>query len=157
MGEVLAMSMKVVVPASIISTTVAELRFAAMTERVLLWLGERVGDNVVVREAFVPEQYAESDYFHIPRSGMEGLLQRLRAHRWMVAAQVHTHPQEAFHSWADDRWAIVRHVGALSLVIPRFCRETTAATFTRDARVFQMTADNDFIEIDPRMAYEVTP
>lgn len=151
------MSSRVNVPSSIVVETVDVLRAARTTERVLLWLAERGAHGVVVREVFVPEQYAESDYFHIPRSGMEALLQSLCASRRMVAAQVHTHPAAAFHSPADDNWAIVRHVGALSLVIPRFCQGTTAATFSLDVAVFQMTADNQFIQIDPRDAYEISP
>jgi len=151
------MSSLVSVPSAIVVETVDVLRAASTTERVLLWLAERGSHGVVVREVFVPEQYAESDYFHIPRSGMEALLQHLRGRRWTVAAQVHTHPADAFHSPADDRWAIVRHVGALSLVIPRFCQGTTAATFSRDAAVFRMTFENEFVQIDSRDAYRISP
>jgi hypothetical protein len=157
-GKVLALiSQRISVPSAIVVATVDVLRAASTTERVLLWLAERSDYGVVVREVFVPEQYAESDYFHIPRSGMEALLQNLRSRRWMVAAQVHTHPEAAFHSPADDRWAIVRHVGALSLVVPRFCQETSPATFAHDAAVFRMTAANEFIQVDPRDSYEISP
>lgn len=146
----------VMVPSSVIEATVAELRSAATTERVVLWLGEKQANVVVVREVFVPEQHARLDYFHIPRNGMEQLLQKLRARRWIVVAQVHTHPDEAFHSLADDRWAIVRHRGALSIVVPRFCQETTSETFTVDAVVFQVNATGRFVEVPTREAYEVT-
>jgi len=44
----------------------------------------------------------------------------------MVAAQVHSHPDEAFHSKGDDEWAIVRHEGALSIVVP-----TSRGTYLR--------------------------
>jgi predicted TIM-barrel fold metal-dependent hydrolase len=145
------------VPFSTIVATVDALRAASTTERVLLWLAERRPDGALVCEVFVPKQYAEADYFQIPRSGMEELLQRLRDRRWMVAAQVHTHPEEAFHSWADDRWAIVRHAGALSLVVPRFCQGTTASTFIGDALVFEMTSDNEFVRREPGAAYEIIP
>src|SRR5439155_4903701 len=37
-----------------------------------------------------------------------------------LIAQVHSHPQEAFHSEADDRYAIVTTEGGLSLVVPNF-------------------------------------
>jgi hypothetical protein len=144
------------VPFSLITVTVSELRSARATERVLLWLGNRSPDGIVVRNVFVPAQRAESDYFRIPRHGIEELLQTLRSHRWMVAAQVHTHPEEAFHSLADDRWAIVRHAGALSLVVPRFCQETSAGSFTRDALAFRLTDDNEFVHVNASEAYRVT-
>jgi hypothetical protein len=35
---------------------------------------------------------------------------------------VHTHPEEAFHSPTDDRFAIVQSPGFLSLVIPNFAQ-----------------------------------
>jgi hypothetical protein len=43
-----------------------------------------------------------------------------------VQAQVHTHPQQAFHSASDDRWPIVSQAGFLSIVIPYFgCRDVS--------------------------------
>jgi hypothetical protein len=37
-----------------------------------------------------------------------------------VRAQIHTHPQEAFHSSTDDAYPIIHSEGFLSLVIPDF-------------------------------------
>ncbi len=37
-----------------------------------------------------------------------------------VRVQVHTHPEDAFHSASDDTWPIVHVPGFLSLVIPQF-------------------------------------
>jgi hypothetical protein len=37
-----------------------------------------------------------------------------------IKAQVHTHPDEAFHSASDDKWPIVSQEGFLSIVIPNF-------------------------------------
>jgi len=37
-----------------------------------------------------------------------------------LIAQVHSHPTEAYHSEADDRFAIVTAEGGLSLVVPNF-------------------------------------
>jgi proteasome lid subunit RPN8/RPN11 len=151
------MSGRVEVSKSLVAATVAELRAATTTERMVLWLGERGGGRLVVREVFVPVQHARADFFHIPKEGMTQLLDRLRSRRFMVAAQVHTHPDEAFHSAADDYWAIVRHAGALSLVVPQFCQETTADTFWRDAVVFRLSEDDEFVQVDANEAWTVTP
>lgn len=141
----------VVVPAPVVSKTLRELRDAGAEgcERVVLWLGVRAGNRVDVREAFVPMQEAEEDYFWILPEGMSELLSRLRENRLMTAAQVHSHPGHAFHSEADDRWAIVRHVGALSLVVPFFGLNTTFETFTEDAAVFQLSVKNRWLEVPP--------
>ncbi len=38
----------------------------------------------------------------------------------MVLAQLHTHPGMAFHSLADDRLALPRQTGAISIVVPDY-------------------------------------
>jgi hypothetical protein len=85
--------------------------------------------------------------FHITPPGMDALRDRLRAGRLMVAAQVHTHPEKAFHSEADDRWAIIRHRGALSCVVPWFARRTRAERFLGDTKVFRLDASSEWIEL----------
>jgi proteasome lid subunit RPN8/RPN11 len=139
----------------LIETTVDHLRASRRRERVVLWLGKRQGELVVVDEVFEPIQECAADYFQIPESGMAEVLARLQPKRLMVAAQVHTHPHDAFHSPADDRWAIVRHVGGLSLVVPRFCQHTTPDTFVTDAKVFRVDENDNFNEIVPADAYRV--
>lgn len=118
-------------------------------ERVVLWLGVRSEGNIEVREVYAPEQYAESDFFRISRGAMADLLRHLRESRYFIAAQVHSHPYEAFHSHVDDQWAIVRHEGALSLVLPDFGLKTTPDSFVNDAAVFQLSADNKWLEVLP--------
>jgi proteasome lid subunit RPN8/RPN11 len=139
----------VVVPALVVAQTLRELRGAGVDnrERVVLWLGARTGDSINVREAFVPLQEADEDYFWIPPRGMSELLSHLRQNRLMTAAQVHSHPEHAFHSEADDRWAIVRHEGALSLVVPFFGLDTTEETFVEDTLVFQLSKSNRWLEV----------
>jgi proteasome lid subunit RPN8/RPN11 len=142
---------------SLIARTVQVLHAASDVERVVLWLGRRGAQGITVSEVYVPVQETEADYFRIPPKGMEALLGHLRDQRLMVAAQLHTHPHEAFHSPADDRWAIVRHVGALSLVIPDFCQHTSTASFVADAKVFCLTDTDEFVLARAHDVYEVTP
>jgi len=132
----------------LIHQTIVQLQRAGDTgqERVVLWLGIP-GDVVRVTEIFVPRQTAASDYFHIPREGMAQLMQHLRESDLMVAAQVHSHPYQAFHSKADDDWAIVRHVGALSFVLPYFALETSSDSFASDAILFELSEHNQWIEV----------
>ena len=141
----------------LLSSTVDVLRAAKRVERVVLWLGRREPGGVTTQEVFVPIQETEADYFRIPPRGMAELLEALCDRRLMVAAQVHTHPREAFHSPADDQWAVVRHAGALSLVLPRFCQETTLETFVLDAKVYRLDERNEFVLARSEDVYEVTP
>lgn len=134
---------------SIVEVTLGWLRDAGHTRRecVALWLGHRGPATIDVVDAYRPEQTAEIDMFHIPRRGMTELHTALRQRRLMVAAQVHSHPAEAFHSKADDRWAIVRHEGALSLVVPRFALQTTTQNFLAHTKVYRFTATSLWQEI----------
>lgn len=141
--------MRMLCPTAVIDTTLARLREAGGSRRecVMLWLGRRDGEVIRVADAYRPMQNAQSDMFHIPRAGMAALHEELRRQRLMVAAQVHSHPFEAFHSKADDRWAIVRHEGALSLVVPYFASGTTLSNFLQQTKVFQFSAAAQWVEV----------
>jgi hypothetical protein len=137
------------IPDSVIAETLAALQNSGRRHRegVVIWLGTRSGENVDVIEAYHPVHEAEADMFHIPPEGMRKLRAWLRESRLFVAAQVHSHPETAFHSEADDRWAIVRHVGALSIVLPWFGFETTQPSFLQDAKTYRLNEDNDWCEV----------
>lgn len=152
--DILAMSI-IEITSKVVHETVALLRSSPTRERVVLWLGQRQPGLVRIHEVHLPIQETEADYFRIPPEGMNALFAYLRPRRWMIAAQVHTHPGKAFHSAADDRWAIVRHEGALSLVVPWFCQSTSEATFERDALVYQLDASDRFIQVQGNAAYKV--
>src|SRR4051794_17868587 len=105
------------VPTLLVEQTLAELQTAGRrdAEGVVLWLARRAGDGVDILEAHVPEYESRRDHFIIPRESMAALLRRLGESKMIIAAQVHSHPELAFHSEADNEWAIVRHLHALSL------------------------------------------
>ena len=124
-----------------IATTLDFLRQAGAhnQECVVLWLGRPSEQGIEVVEVYRPQQRAAADMFHISPESMAAVRATLRQNRVMVAAQVHSHPHEAFHSVADDRWAIVRHVGALSLVVPDFATYTHVDTFLEHTKVFRFS------------------
>jgi len=131
-----------------IENTLTSLEMAGKRnlECVVLWLAEKQGDFLDIRNVYLPEQTASIESFHISRNSMEMLLKFLRENRLRVAAQVHTHPELAFHSHADDQWAIVRHVGALSLVLPYFARGVTPENFADCAAVYRLNEKNNWSE-----------
>jgi hypothetical protein len=117
-------------------------------EKVILWLGKKQGDSYVVKEVFTPLQYGEEDFFVIPPKGMEELMSRLKKTRCLLLAQVHTHPGHAYHSEADDEWAIVRHQNAFSLVLPYFCSTTFVGNFLQDVATYLLNGNNQWIAVD---------
>jgi proteasome lid subunit RPN8/RPN11 len=138
-------------PAQVIATTLTHLRDAGTRrcECVVLWLGRRRDGELAIEQAYRPLHHAKTDMFHIPREGMVALHTELRRGRLMVAAQVHSHPREAFHSDADDRWAIVRHEGALSLVVPDFAAHTRLDNFLDETKVFRLSDTAEWLEAPP--------
>lgn len=132
-----------------IEQTLSILKEAGRTrqECLVLWLGQRSPDGVAVKRILRPQQIAGRDFFRVPPRSMRSIMQHLKKERLMIAAQVHTHPFEAFHSEADDRWAIVRHVGAVSLVVPYFATTTTPDNFLDQIALFSLDANNQWIEV----------
>lgn len=138
-------------PRRLVIDTIRHLQDAGTqaSERILLWLAEPAQTRLLVKDIVVPVQTASADRFYIPPVSMKEIMATLADRRLMIAAQVHSHPQEAFHSPADDRWAIVRHTGALSLVLPYFCLRTTIATFTAEAAVYELHTNNSWRQVAP--------
>ena len=143
-----------------IARTLSLLKSVGQTECVVLWLGRRVGDAIKVQCVYLPKQVADFDYFHIPEESMSELLNFLRKNRLMVAAQVHTHPGRAFHSPADDEWAIIRHCDGLSLVVPCFAADTSPGNFMAKIVVYRLSERNQWQNVPPSEIsgyYRVTP
>jgi hypothetical protein len=134
---------------SLVEETLVHLHQAgkAGVECIVLWLGVWEGDNVRVVSIYRPQQTARRDQFLISPREMASIMELLREHRWMIAAQVHSHPFEAFHSIADDEGAIVRHQGALSFVVPCFAAKTSVKTFLRDVALYRLEAGDRWLEV----------
>lgn len=95
-------------------------------EVLVLWLGEiNAADGYAkVIQAYVPKQNPISSedgvgYF-VDSEALFKLNRGLSETGLRLIAQVHSHPHEAYHSEADDRYAIVTENGGLSIVVPEF-------------------------------------
>lgn len=143
------MTLPLLVPCRVLAASLDILQDAGQAEHecVVLWLGIRTPAAIVVKDVYRPDQIAAEDFFRLPRESIAQLFDVLRECELMVAAQVHTHPREAFHSASDDHWAIVRHVDALSLVLPFFARAATKETFITDAAVFRLSPANEWVQV----------
>src|SRR5437763_3970277 len=88
-------------------------------EGLVLWLGHVSGERGCVIKAVVPDQRPIKNeggvgYF-IESATLFELNRELAASGLRLIAQVHSHPDEAYHSDTDDRYAIVTADGGLSL------------------------------------------
>lgn len=141
----------VLCPAIAVEETIGHLKAAGAAQRecLVLWLARRLDDRMNVVKAHRPEQLACRDRFDVNAAEMASLKALLRKERLMIAAQVHSHPKEAFHSFADDEGAFIRHRGALSFVIPYFARDSSVATFLDEAALFELQQGNRWVLVPP--------
>jgi proteasome lid subunit RPN8/RPN11 len=146
------------VSAPIVEDTLHFLRHDGTSGRegVVLWLGRRFGEACAVTSVVRPEQEAAEDYFRIPERSMREVMSLLRTTNQLIVAQVHSHPGAAFHSEADDRWAIIRHIGALSVVVPNFARGMDFRTFTHWAAFYVHRDSGEWARVQPGTIIEVT-
>lgn len=93
-------------------------------EGLVLWIGEISEGHARINRAFVPDQRPvkseEGVGYFVESEALFDLNRKLSETGLRLIAQVHSHPTEAYHSEADDRYAIVTADGGLSLVVPNF-------------------------------------
>ena len=144
---------KLTVSATLVEQTILALRAGGANncETVVFWLGQ--GD--IVDEVYRPEQKVAIDYFHLSGKSMRSLMGHLKMGRRRILAQVHSHPGEAFHSKADDDWAVIRHQGALSLVLPRFAATTTLLNFRQQTVTFELSSGDEWRQVGTRESISV--
>jgi hypothetical protein len=115
-----------VVPLSVIQEGHNFLRIAGRTGRegLVLWIGRREGVKFIVTELVIPEQQGirtnDGVCVIIEGAALARLNADLYKRQLQLIAQIHSHPQAAYHSSTDDEYAIATKVGCLSLVVPDF-------------------------------------
>lgn len=131
------------VPADLIAETERQLHEAGqlVAERFVLWSGSQRARVFDVDAVHIPEQTAyrlETGLcVRIDGPALHRLNEWLFEHGQRLAAQVHAHPNDAYHSDTDDAYPIVTKLGGLSVVVPDFCergllgRGTAAYRLTR--------------------------
>lgn len=132
------------VQARAVRETEAAIRSAGQEgyELFVVWSGTRDGDTFAVAEAHVPRQvsYKLDDGLCVRIGGPE--LHRLNV--WLyeaqqvVGVQIHSHPEDAYHSETDDTYPIATLDGSLSIVLPSFGRDGFAS---EDIAAYRLTRD----------------
>lgn len=96
-------------------------------ELLVLWIGNVHDDGTAeVLHAYIPRQNPvkseEGVGYFVTGETLFELNRDLSTTGLRLIAQVHSHPTQAYHSEADDKYAIVTREGGLSLVVPDFGR-----------------------------------
>ena len=112
------------VTANLVRDTEAALREAGRedNEVFLFWSGAVDADAFHARALHRPAQTCyRSPHGLSVRIGAEALATQARwlaEHGELLGVQIHGHPEDAYHSEADDAHAVVTLTGALSIVVP---------------------------------------
>lgn len=132
------------VPRELLDETEASLRAAGRNghELFVLWTGRVSGTTFEVHDAHVPRQvsYRSEHGCGVRVDGDE--LHRLNAwlykHEQVLGVQIHSHPEDAFHSDTDDTFPIVTARGGVSIVAASFGHDGLLAPSTA---TFRLTRD----------------
>lgn len=93
-------------------------------EGLALWAGRREDSSIFVEQTIIPKQRGlrsdEGLCYHVDADELNRINHHLYEHGHVLIAQLHSHPDEAYHSPVDDEYAIAATYGALSLVVPDF-------------------------------------
>jgi len=133
------------VPAAVVEQTFAELRRCGrgVSECQVLWLSPWSSVSTIERVVH-PKHHAHGVGFELDDAWLNDFWRGLTATRSGIRVQVHTHPNEAFHSSTDDAWPIIHVPGFLSLVIPRFA---TGSVGFEDAFLARLQTDGTWREV----------
>lgn len=130
------------VPNAVVDKTQRALRNAGKDgyELFVLWSGVASDDTFEVNTPHVPKQTS-----YRTRKGLFVRVEGAALHElnaWLyqagetLAAQVHAHPDDAYHSDTDETYPIVTERGGLSIVAPAFARD---GVFTSGTAVFRLS------------------
>lgn len=127
------------IPAAMLDDTRTALRHwgCRHQEGRVLWAGQMIDkSSFQFLRIVVPRQDNTFYSTSVDHAEIERMNLNLYAEELVLAAQVHTHPNSAFHSELDDEMAICAQVGCLSLVVPFFA--TSPLSDLRNVAVYRL-------------------
>lgn len=121
---------KFFLPSQVIRDSVRFLRRGGKEgfEAFVLWSGRLTDDHTLrFSRAIVPAQRAmvtkNGLLVAVDGKALFEVNKNVHECHEVLAAQVHTHPSDAYHSTTDDTYPLVTLLGALSVVIPNFAMD----------------------------------
>ena len=109
----------------------------------VLWAGPWSTPNSIT-QLYHPKHEAHAGGFVLADDWLNEFWLSLAREGLGIRVQVHTHPNEAFHSPTDDAFPIIHTIGFLSLVIPNF---GCGPVGFQDAYLTEIQADGRWREV----------
>lgn len=85
-----------------------------------IWVGKKTDMVFDVLDVWFPVQINSAVSYEVPEKEEFRINVELNRQKLIAIAQIHTHPDSAFHSIIDDEGSELTLPGSLSIVIPNF-------------------------------------
>lgn len=118
-------------------------------EGVALWAGQFHGDGFRISRVIIPEQFTGRLFYRISSDETFRILDQISGDGLVIPIQIHSHPEEAFHSEVDDEDAFIRQENAVSIVVPKFAN-FPLDEFLLCAKFFRLRKHTTWVEMRPR-------
>lgn len=144
---------KLVMPLHCIEEAYAHMRKVGnhRLEGVALFAGRELDDVFKIETTIVPKQQSmqlESGLLYaVDSDELHRINVWLYENKMSLAAQIHSHPTDAYHSDTDDAFPIVATVGGLSIVVPDFARGPIEI---ESWAVYRLSREASWIELSNR-------
>lgn len=149
------------IPLDKISEAYKIMRYAGSkgVEGMALFAGKQKGNTFEIFETIVPKQNS-----YKLESGLMYAVEADELHRinvWLfkngfkIIAQIHSHPNEAYHSETDNQFPIVATIGGISVVVPRFASDPIDIDYWAVYRLSPQNIWEKQSEFETRTMFEI--
>lgn len=141
---------RIIIPPKCIQKAYELMRYAGekRVEGVALFAGFEKDNVFCITQTIIPKQTAYSLEFGLLYAVDADELHRINVwlyeNKLSIIAQIHSHPNEAYHSDTDDAYPIVATKGGISIVVPRFAVDSVDI---KNWAVYRLSSENDWIEL----------
>ncbi len=113
---------RILLPETILKDTIKVFRDYGnqFLEACALWVGVDSEKVFHIKEVWFPPQENSIIDYYVSDMDVHQINVKLNKKKYSAIAQLHTHPDGAFHSCIDDEYPILTLPGSLSIVIPNF-------------------------------------
>ncbi len=142
---------KIIVPPECIQKAYELMRYAGenRVEGVALFAGYEKDNKFYISQTIIPKQTAYRLELGLLYAVGADELHRINV--WLyqnnlsIIAQIHSHPNEAYHSETDDAYPIVATKGGISIVVPRFAKDPIDL---KNWAVYRLSSENRWVELN---------
>lgn len=118
---------KIILPETVVKNTIKVFRDYGnqYLEACALWVGVDSKKVFYIKEVWFPPQENSIIEYYVSDIDVHQINVKLNKNNYSAIAQLHTHPDGAFHSCVDDEYPILALPGSLSIVIPDYANIQT--------------------------------